>query len=251
MSLTEEKIVENWNMFISIIKDEISEPRQSALIKMYEDFQNDLIVAPAAGNENYHNCFAGGYIDHVIRVVNCAKELYVFWGKLGANISNFTLEELIFSAINHDLGKAGAPGMPYYIPNPSEWHRKNQGALYELNTKLHYMKVPDRSLFTLQKYNIPVSESEYLAIKLHDGMYSDANKGYYMAFKPELGLKSNITFILHHADHLASRIEHDNKDSKSKQIDTVVVKSTKPTSASVLEANGTNVNDLFKDFFKK
>jgi hypothetical protein len=251
MSLTEQQIVDNWNTFISIIKSEIAEPRKSALIKMYEDFQEDLILAPAAGNENYHNCFPGGYIDHVIRVVNCAKTLYSTWKDLGANVNNFTMEELIFSAINHDLGKAGDVGMPYYIPNPSDWHRKNQGALYELNSKLHYMKVPDRSLFTLQKYGISVSESEYLAIKLHDGMYSDANKGYYMAFKPELGLKSNIAFILHHADHLASRIEHDNKESKNSNIETVTVKSSKPSVSAILESNGASVDDLFKDFFKK
>ena len=251
MNLTEEQLLSNWNTFTQLIKSHISEPRQSALIKMYEDFQDDLILAPAAGNENYHNCFVGGYIDHVIRVVNCASELYEFWGKMGASLSGFTKEELIFSAINHDLGKAGAVNMPYYIPNPSEWHRKNQGALYELNTQLHYMKVPDRSLFTLQKYGISVSENEYLAIKLHDGMYSDANKGYYMAFKPELGLKSNICFILHHADHLASRIEHDNKVKEQGEIPTTIVKSTKPTVTAVLEASNTSVDDLFKDFFKK
>jgi len=251
MNLTEEQILDNWNTFITIIKDEIAEPRKNSLLKMYEDFRDDLMLAPAAGNENYHNCFPGGYIDHVIRVVNCSKVLYQTWGTLGANINNFTLEELIFSAINHDLGKAGAPNMPYYIPNPSEWHRKNQGALYELNSNLHYMKVPDRSLFTLQKYGIPVSESEYLAIKLHDGMYSDANKGYYMAFKPELGLKSNITYILHHADHLASRIEHDNKEPKDSKVGTTVVKSNKGTVSAVLESNNTSVDDLFKDFFKK
>ena len=251
MNLTEEQLLDNWNTFISIIDTYIAEPRKTSLINMYTEFQDDLILAPAAGNENYHNCFPGGYIDHVIRVVNCSKELYQLWDKLGAEISNFTLEELIFSAINHDLGKAGQPNMPYYVPNPSEWHRKNQGALYELNTKLHYMKVPDRSLYTLQKYGIEVSESEYLAIKLHDGMYSDANKGYFMAFKPEFGLKSNLTFILHHADHLASRIEHDNKTKESSNHPTTLVKSSKPTVTTVLEAGTTSVDDLFKDFFKK
>lgn len=251
MNLTEQQISDNWNTFISLIDTYISEPRKTSLINMYTEFQDDLILAPAAGNENYHNCFPGGYIDHVIRVVNCSKELYQLWSNLGADISNFTLEELIFSAINHDLGKAGAPGMPYYVPNPSEWHRKNQGALYEINTKLHYMKVPDRSLYTLQKYGIEVSESEYLGIKLHDGMYSDANKGYFMAFKPEFGLKSNMTFILHHADHLASRIEHDNKTKESGNYPVTQVKTSKPTMTAVLEANSTSVDDLFKDFFKK
>lgn len=251
MKFTEDQLVENWNTFIKIIETHIAEPRRTALIKMYEEFQDDLVLAPASGNDNYHNCFVGGYIDHVIRVVNCSLKLYEVWGELGADIKGFTKEELVFAAINHDLGKAGDVKQPYYIPNPSEWHRKNQGALYELNVSLHFMKVPDRSLFTLQKFNIPVSENEYLGIKLHDGMYSDANKGYYMAFKPEYGLKSNLTFILHHADHLASRIEHDNKTPKDNSIPTTIVKTNKTTTTDVFQSNNTSVDDLFKDFFKK
>jgi hypothetical protein len=72
-----------------------------------------------------------------------------------------------------------------------------------------------------------------------------------MAFKPEFGLKSNLTFILHHADHLASRIEHDNKTKESGNHPTTLVKASKPTVTTVLEAGNTSVDDLFKDFFKK
>jgi hypothetical protein len=158
MEFTENDLLNNWNEFISIIETNIEEPRKSALITMYGDFQSDLMFAPAASNENYHNCFVGGYIDHVIRVVKCSEKLYDTWGEMGASLEGFTKEELIFSAINHDLGKAGAHKEPYYIPNPSDWHRKNQGSLYELNGKLHYMKVPDRSLYTLQKYGIEVRQ---------------------------------------------------------------------------------------------
>ena len=113
------------------------------------------------------------------------------------------------------------------------------------------MKVPDRSLFTLQKFNISVSENEYLGIKLHDGMYTDANKSYYMAFKPEMGLKTNLTFILHHADHLASRIEHGHKEPKDLTIPVTVVKSSKPTIASTLNSSDASIDELFSGFFKK
>jgi hypothetical protein len=56
---------------------------------------------------------------------------------------------------------------------------------------------------------------------------------------------------LHHADHLASRIEHDNKTKESSNHPTTLVKSSKPTVTTVLEAGNTSVDDLFKDFFKK
>ena len=41
-------------------------------------------------------------------------------------------EELIFVALNHDIGKMGFPGEgnETYIPNDSEWHRKNLGKEY-------------------------------------------------------------------------------------------------------------------------
>ena len=237
MELTETQILNNWTVFIGNIQQYISEPRRTSLLKMYNDFKDELIIAPGSGNLNYHNCFPGGYIDHVNRVVNCSILLYETWKLAGASILGFTKEELVFSAINHDLGKAGEKDKPYYIPNPSEWHRKNQGAMYELNTNLTFMKVPDRSLFTLQKYNISISENEYLAIKLHDGMYNDANKGYYMAFKPEFGLQTNLCYILHHADHLASRIEHDNKHKAAIPIPAI--------------NNNLTVDELFSSFNKK
>jgi hypothetical protein len=43
------------------------------------------------------------------------------------------------------------------------------------------MLIQDRSLFLLQKNRIEMSEKEFLAIKLHDGLYDDVNKPYYMS----------------------------------------------------------------------
>ena len=248
--LTDNQINDNWDEFINIIKTNISTGRREKLLAMYDEFKPELIIAPASSNKDYHNCFPGGYIDHVNRVVKCSRVQYQVWKETGAGVDGFTLEELIFSAINHDLGKAGDVTNPYYIPNPSDWHRKNQGSLYEMNSKLHYMKVPDRSLYTLQHYGIHVSENEYLAIKLHDGMYSDVNKSYYMAYKPELSLKTNLCIILHHADHLASRIEHTN-GTNSRVVDAINSVSSAGKSKSFgkklsTELSEADISDMFK-----
>jgi hypothetical protein len=72
-----------------------------------------------------------------------------------------------------------------------------------------------------------------------------------MAFKPEFGLKSNLTLILHHADHLASRIEHGHKEPKNIATPITQVKSSKPSIAETLSSIDTTVDDLFSDFFKK
>jgi len=44
---------------------------------------------------------------------------------------------------------------------------------------------------------------------LTDGMYEEANKSYYVAYQKERQLKSNIAYILHQADMMASKIEND------------------------------------------
>ena len=122
----------------------------------------------------------------------------------------WTIEELIFAAINHDLGKIGDGTNENYVPNPSDWHVENQGKVYTGNDKMQFMEVPERSLFLLAKYNVPVTEQEWLAIKLHDGMFAEANKYYYMAFSSGRKLKTNLPYILHHSDMMASRIEYEN-----------------------------------------
>jgi hypothetical protein len=50
---------------------------------------------------------------------------------------------------------------------------------------------------------------EYQAIKIHDGMYDDANKPYFVSRSPQAKLKTNLPIILHHADHMASIIEYE------------------------------------------
>lgn len=203
-----------WDLFCSNINKYISRPRKEQLITMYEGYAEKLLTAPAASHTSRHNCFAGGYVDHVNRVVKCAVRLYETWSELGANITNYTLEEVVFSAINHDLGKLGSNSEEYYIPNDSDWHVK-RGQIYKINPALQFMKVPDRSIYQLAINNISFTENEYLAIKLHDGLYSKGNESYLMAAQPEFALKTDLPILLHHADHLATLIESANIHSKN------------------------------------
>ena len=53
------------------------------------------------------------------------------------------------------------------------------------------------------------SQNEYLAIKLHDGLFEESNKAYYISYAPSSRLRSNIVYILHAADMLAARLEFD------------------------------------------
>jgi hypothetical protein len=62
-------------------------------------------------------------------------------------------------------------------------------------------------VFLLQEHGVEFSENEYLAIKLHDGLYSKGNESYLMSSQPEFALKTDLPILLHHADHLATLVE--------------------------------------------
>jgi len=205
--LSAEQIKQNYETFISNIETHIDSPRKEQLLTLYESIQDILIFAPASSRASFHNSFEGGYIDHVNRVVDCAIDMHQMWYQHGARTETFTKEELVFAALNHDLGKLGIGIEPRYIPNDSEWHVKNQGANYKPNTKIQFLPVQDNSLFILQSNNIQVTLNEYIAIKIHDGLYDDGNKAYLISGQNESKLRSCLPLILHQADMMASRIE--------------------------------------------
>ena len=96
---------------------------------------------------------------------------------------------------------------PIYIPNPSQWHIENQGQVYIHSPKVQFASVPDRSLFLLQQHGIPYSFNEFIAIKTHDGLYSEANKEYLMGFSIDSKPYAALAYILHQGDLMAARIE--------------------------------------------
>lgn len=207
--LTAEQLSENLEKFYSLINKYISGNRKDRLLEMYKDIEEVLVTSPASTKISYHNAFIGGYVDHVIRVVESALVLDKVWDRFGQN-KNYTIEELVFSAINHDLGKLGTNEKPVYLPNQSQWHKENQGLMFIYNPEVPHMRIADRSLFVLQSHNISITENEYLAIKLHDGLYEESNKSYYITYNKDTELRSNICYILHQADLMSSRIESQN-----------------------------------------
>jgi hypothetical protein len=238
-------VEKQWEELMGYIETYVDSDRKDALKSMYENLSDKICTAPASGNSNYHNCFPGGYIDHVNRVVRCAFTLHAIWTEAGAIVGDYSRNELVFAAINHDLGKVGTDTEDYYIPNDSKWHVE-RGQIYKINTNLTFMKVPDRSLFMLQRYNIPVSETEYLAIKLHDGMYAKGNESYLMT-NSEMSLKNNMPILLHHADHMASQIEDANKHKGT--IENVVVEPQNRIKSKMTNVNNPVQDDALKAAF--
>jgi hypothetical protein len=207
MTLSAEQIQANWEIFLNNINTHITGDRKEKLIEFYKKYEERVILMPAAHKKEYHNSFPGGYVEHVNRVVRCALKQYKLWEEEGADMSTFTLEELIFSAINHDLGKMGDEENESYIPQTDQWRKDKLGEDYMFNTKVAFASVPDRGLFMLQSHGVIYTFNEMLAIQTHDGLYDEANKKYLHAYMPEQKPRTCLPFILHQADLMASRIE--------------------------------------------
>lgn len=203
--LTPEQMHENLSKFYKLIDEHIPGERGKKLKAFYKSIEETLAFSPASSRLEHHNCFPGGYLDHVIRVVEGALVMNKVWAKFGQK-KTYTDEELVFSAINHDLGKLGTNEKPFYVENDNQWEVEKRGIMYKYSYD-HHMRIPDRSLFALQQAGIPVSAEEFLAIKLHDGLYEESNKQYLVTFSPEAHLKTTLPHVLHQADMMASQIE--------------------------------------------
>jgi len=168
MKLTAEQIQENWDIFISNIENHITGDRKQALLDFYNKYQERVMLMPAAHKKEYHNAFPGGYVEHVNRVVRCALKQAKLWEEEGCDMTTFTTEELVFSAINHDLGKRGDENHESYIPQDDKWRREKLGKDYKFNTKVTFSSVPDRGLFMLQSQGVIYTYNAMLAIQTHE-----------------------------------------------------------------------------------
>jgi hypothetical protein len=207
MKLTAEQIQSNWEIFLNNIEVHITGERKDQLLKFYEKYGDRIMMMPVAHKKEYHSAFPGGYVDHVNRVVRCALKQSELWKSEGCDMSTFTEEELVFSAINHDLGKMGDANHEAYIPQTDKWRRDKLGEDYMFNKELAFSAVPDRGLFLLQDNGIKYTFNEMIAIQTHDGLYDPANDKYLKGYMPEQKPRTSLPFILHQADMMAARIE--------------------------------------------
>lgn len=205
--LSAEQIQNNWESFLQIVKDNVPGKRGEILYNFFVEHEERFALMPASGKTSYHNAFPGGYIDHVIRVFHLSHEFSNLWYTSGANTPDE--EEISFVALVHDLGKFGDLQHEEYLPQDQDWAKK-RGEEYKHNPDIPFMKTAERSLFLLQQLGVKVSHDEYLGIKLHDGLYEESNKSYYISYSEEYRLRSNLAYIVHQADLLACRIEFDN-----------------------------------------
>ena len=231
--LEAEQIQKNYEKHLKIIETYLSEERVTQVKAMLNHMEEVYIMAPASGKTWYHNAFAGGYVDHVNRVVQYAIEQSRLYEKMGGTL-DYTDEQLVFSALFHDLGKIGDGDAPNYIPQTDKWRQDKLSEMYTFNPNLQFMLIPDRSLFILQKFGIKVDQKEFLGIRCHDGVFDKANEAYFFSNVESSRQKTALVSVLHSADFLASKVEYDMWKNKGG--------STIPTTKKTKASTGRRVN---------
>lgn len=248
--LTASQIKKNFDNFQKLI--EISFPtRKEALLKMYEDLGEERVaLAPASSFDFFHNAVPGGYIDHVLRVHEYALKNYELWESCGLLVNCFSVEELQFAALHHDLGKLGLPGAgrEHYVFNNSKWHRENQGKMYMSNPNVPNMPITDKGFYLLNHYQIPVTENEWIGIRCTDGMYEETNKEYLAGFNLDKKLRNSLPYILHHSDIMAFRFEFERWSITSKKFTFSGIQKMS-SQVKIEEKDKKVVNNLFDEMF--
>ena len=127
--------------------------------EILEFLGESFITAPASTMKSLHNAFPGGLLDHIITTTKYAVDINLSLPE-ELRVENDSLIKVCFL---HQIGKTFL-----YKMCESEWHRTNQGKMYEFNDELTSMKVGERSAYYALKYGVELSEEEYQAIINYD-----------------------------------------------------------------------------------
>ncbi len=252
--LTEQQLKDNYLKLRQLVTDTYEGDRLTNLNKMYDDLEDRVIIAPASGKEEYHYCHVGGYVEHVLHVVDTARKMSDLF-EVAGGVVEWTDEELVFAALHHDLGKVGDLEEEHYVPQDNDWRVKNLGEIYTSNTDIQNMRAPERGLYLLQHYGVVCSLNETLGIKLADGLYDEANEYYLKVFDSRKSLKNRLPYILHWADHMSTVAEYDEwrfgqkKESAKVQKSVSKIKEAVDTEVKEKFTKSTDPKDIFNELF--
>lgn len=178
------EIMEKYEHFKSLVTE-----RKDEFASLMNFVENETAYLTAPASTRYHLNHEGGLLEHSVNVCEALLKLRL---ALSPGISE---ESCVIVALLHDLGKAGVPGKPLYLPNTPTQKQKEYGmaAPFRMSDRLTYMSVPVRSLYLIGP-RFPLTEDEAQAIVYHDGQYVDDNRSVAAKEKP-------LLLLLHYADN--------------------------------------------------
>jgi hypothetical protein len=75
MVLNAEQIKDNYEVLLKGIDKYVTGDRKQQFLDFYNSLDERIALLPASHKKAYHNCFPGGYVEHVIRVITAAFKL--------------------------------------------------------------------------------------------------------------------------------------------------------------------------------
>ena len=133
--INQEQMDNNWTELMSIIDKHFEGEQKENILKLHSDFEDEYKTAPASGRPNYHNCFKGGYLDHVLHVIKNSLMIKKQYESNGVKVIHSD-SDVVLAAMFHDLGKLGDGVQPYYKYQTDDWRRKKLKELYTQNKVL-------------------------------------------------------------------------------------------------------------------
>lgn len=148
--ISKEQILENFQKFTQ--KLEANEIDASELIfKLGVSFME----TPYSATNKFYGAFAGGYIDHVMRIGNFMYKS----NKMLPEAMQVPTRSIVLVAFFHGIASAVS-----FVPNPSKWHVTNLGQVYTFDDSLVSMTFAERSIKMLVDNGIKLTDEEYQAI---------------------------------------------------------------------------------------
>jgi len=247
MNLSSQQILKRWNILIEFIEQHFEGKQKENILKLYKHFEERMIDAPASSRPHHHNCFVGGYLDHVVRVTKTALDIKKQFEKIDVEVIT-TDADIVLAAMFHDLGKLGDLENPYYITQTDEWRRKKLKEWYTFNDKLEPLSVTDRALWLLQHFDIKISPEVWKAIKLSDGMFDQGNHALYK--RPDVN-RNILHYIIHFADWMSTIAEKQHYQQSIEISEDKLFKVDKSFEKKKTDNNDKkHLNDLKKQFDK-
>ena len=204
--INQEQMDNNWEELMSIIDTYFEGEQKENILKLHSDFEDEYKTAPASGRPNYHNCFKGGYLDHVLHVIKNSLMIKNQYTANGVKCIHSDAD-VVLAAMFHDLGKLGDGTQPYYKYQTDDWRRKKLKEWYTHNKDLDYMTVHDRALWILAKYNVDLNPHVYKDILCADGLFDPAAETYFRAYNDT---RHVLGSIVHFGDWLSTICEKQN-----------------------------------------
>ncbi len=164
-----EKIVHQYQKFLSVLEKVLLPENFKAFEKISEDIGERLAIAPRGLTEQTGGK-PGALIDFSIATASAAKKISGHY--------DIDVKSAIKVALLHELGKVGCAQQDLFLPQDSDWHREKLGQNYKYNPESRKMTVAHRTLSLLSKYKISLTTDEFIALQTSQGLHLEENRFY-------------------------------------------------------------------------